>query len=1179
MKGKMAVLAVVVAVLAMTTACGHDGMDRRVDTLNGISYQYHYRNLDSTYKYAKMALTLSTGYPDGRAEALNNLAFVDIAKMKYASASLLLDSVLHETDNQLELLVGNVQLMRLCQRRSDNKNFYHYQQSALACMRRLHEDERLLTQRQRQRLVYAESDYSIVLSTYYYYVGLRKKSAEALDEIDPSGPIVKDTAQLLAYYYNVGTGGLLSAKSRDELMQSEFDNLMRCYLLSRQYHYLFWEANSLQAISEHLQRRDDRMRLTVDNVQELDFLNVDEMPDSLLSGNMAQRALNIFEQYGDVYQTAGAWRTLSEAFFYIGDCQSALSCLDNALYKDTIVNAAPDLVASIREQLSIVYSAMDNKPQSDYNRNLYLDLQERTRQDRQLEARVEQLDTSLRQLDVMIVVVMLVIVVVVGLLVYFSYMRHRNHNDYSIDKLLKPFDDWKKQRDSAYETYDEVIEENEEAVAVNKNRLARYMERNIEQRAKVWLASSVMPLINRMVHEIKALKYSRESVDVRADRFSYISQVTDSIDVCNQQLTKWIKLRQGDFQLHVESFPVQKLFDMIGHNVRNFGLRGVMLDVCASEAVVKADFTLTLFMLNTISDNAVRYTPKGGKVTVSAKEADDYVEISVKDTGCGMSEEEAKNVFNRNVVSDSSDTKHEGGHGYGLMNCKGIIEKYRKMSSLFNVCRIGVDSEVGNGSRFYFRLPKGIVRIIVALAIASSFATNVCAVNRNIVPVEVQKEYARAGAYADSAYFSNVNGKYKRTLVFADSCLKAITSIYSASCNKAPTNAGQLRLDGDYAMAAVELKWFRQNAKVDYNIILDVRNETAVAALALHKWSLYAYNNAVHTQLFRECSADNSLPLYVRTMQRAESSRNMAIIVLVVMLVGIFPAYYMLYYRHRMSLHRYIDNMNEINKVLAEKEVSSAGKLAEIKRIWNNNPGAIEKCPGTLLSLYESICSDLADDAQRVAEFQQSVVFSGDENRRVTMDCDRVYVTNNVLDNCLSSLKHETMYYPSRLKQLVDLGDTVDNVANIEEMANYYQLLYSALISQTVNVLRDGMTIVDVKSELRYLLSILKRKNGGKPLDTIVNKCMDEEYVVVEVALPGYNYGKGNQGQALTSPECLFATTTPDVDFLVCCQIMRDLGEATGARACGINARLTAVGVLGIELKMLKETWTMIASR
>lgn len=141
----------------------------------------------------------------------------------------------------------------------------------------------------------------------------------------------------------------------------------------------------MQAISEHLLQKGDRQKLIGNNMQEFDYLNVYLMPDSLLAGNLAQRALGKFKQYGDVYQTAGTWRTLSEAYRSISDFQSALVCLENALKNDTAINSAPDLVASIREQLSIVYAAIDNKVQSDYNRNIYLDLQDYTRQDRFLE--------------------------------------------------------------------------------------------------------------------------------------------------------------------------------------------------------------------------------------------------------------------------------------------------------------------------------------------------------------------------------------------------------------------------------------------------------------------------------------------------------------------------------------------------------------------------------------------------------------------------------------------------------------------------------------------------------------------------------------------------------------------------------------------------------------------------
>lgn len=1159
----------------MLVSC-HDKTKREeVDRLNDISYQYHYRDLDSTFQYAIRARSLAADYNDGEAEALNNLAFVYMARMDYARVATVLDSVLSLTDNQLELLVANVQFMRLCQRRSANKDFYHYRQQAITCMRRLDEDEQLLSARQQHRLTYAKSEYAIVWSTYLYYMKQHLASAKAISEIDASGAVVKDTAQLLAYYYNVGAGGILTAKSHSELMQLEFDYLMRCYLLSRQYHYIFWEANSLQAISEHLQRRSDCRRLSSDNVQEIDFLNVDQMPDSLLAGNLAQRALVLFERYGDVYQTAGAWRTLSEAYRSIGDYSSALVCLDNALGKDTLVNSAPDLVASIREQLSIVYSAMDNKPQSDLNRNIYLDLQERTRQDRFLEARAEQLDNSLQQLDMMIVAVAVLIVIVVGMLVYFGYWRHKYRNTLSFEDLHVPLDTWKAQRAQSIVKQENAIEELQESISVTRSKYEHYRERNIEQRAKVWLASSVVPLINRMVREAECLRYSSDPTELRVSRLEYISQIADSIDVCNRQLTRWIKLRQGDFLLHIESFELQPLFDTIKQNTVNFRMRGVCLEIDDTPAVVKADRTLTLFMINTMADNARKHTPVGGKVKISALVDNGFVEISILDNGCGMSQEKAEGVFKHNVISDSVDTQAEQSHGFGLINCRGIIDKYRKLSTFFDVCSIGVDSEEEEGSRFYFRLPCGMLRMLVAIMLVlADFVIPSCVSGK-----QLQKRYDRnwtlATAFADSAYFSNINGRYSRTVAFADSCIyyvdKAIQSMYSRKGNFVPS----LRLRGDYPTKAVELRLLRDSAKIDFDVILDVRNETAVAALALHDWSLYNYNNAVYTQLFRELSADNSLSAYVRSMQTAESNRNVAIVMLVSLLFAIFPTYYFIYYRRRMSLHKYIDDVISINTVLDDSRKSSKDKLSEILSIWTNDSNAKNKRQGSeyerpadLCVLVDEICMSLRCDVEKMDDLELRHSYAVDELKRLSIDCDRVYISNNVLDNCLSSLKHETMYYPSRLRQLVTLGYNDDNVITLVELANYYRTLYTTLISQAYQILQGAGPLAPPELMKHYLLSLLKKKNLGRTLSKSSYGALDG-YAVTEFKINNdvLSVAVGDK------PSELFTTATPDADFLVCCQIMRDLGEYTGARGCGIAAVKAEEGCIIIRLRYPVGFW------
>ena len=209
------------------SACHHPNREK-VDKLNSLSYYYHYKNLDSTAFYANQALKAANDYPAGKAEALNNLAFVNIMKMNYQDAYIQTDSVRQITDNQIEQLVAEVQMMRLCQRESRNKEFYDHHERALKALRRIDEERDMIPERTLNRLNYAESEFHIVTSTYFYYVGLEKESVEALYKTDVDA-IEQDTAQYLNYLYQIGAGGILSGGTPEDIARKEWDYLMRCY--------------------------------------------------------------------------------------------------------------------------------------------------------------------------------------------------------------------------------------------------------------------------------------------------------------------------------------------------------------------------------------------------------------------------------------------------------------------------------------------------------------------------------------------------------------------------------------------------------------------------------------------------------------------------------------------------------------------------------------------------------------------------------------------------------------------------------------------------------------------------------------------------------------------------------------------------------------------------------------
>jgi signal transduction histidine kinase len=101
-------------------------------------------------------------------------------------------------------------------------------------------------------------------------------------------------------------------------------------------------------------------------------------------------------------------------------------------------------------------------------------------------------------------------------------------------------------------------------------------------------------------------------------------------------------------------------------------------------------------LLNLI-DNAITHTPQGGIITIAARKLDNWLEISVEDSGEGIPAEDLPNVFERFYRVDKSRARATGGAGLGLAIAKSLVEAHNG--------KIAVESELGKGSRFSFTIP------------------------------------------------------------------------------------------------------------------------------------------------------------------------------------------------------------------------------------------------------------------------------------------------------------------------------------------------------------------------------------------------------------------------------------------------------------------------------------------
>jgi hypothetical protein len=370
-----------------------------------------------------------------------------------------------------------------------------------------------------------------------------------------------------------------------------------------------------------------------------------------------------------------------------------------------------------------------------------------------------------------------------------------------------------------------------------------------------------------------------------------------------------------------------------------------------------------------------------------------------------------------------------------------------------------------------------------------------------------------------------------------------------------PKGNAMMTINDNHSQTPAEIVWYHDSLSMDYGVILDMRNEVAVAALALHQWSLYRYNNKVYTQLFKEISADNSLGEYVRVMKISETNKTIAVILLVILLLSFIPAYYFIYYRHRLRERFCLDSVGRINRILLDSQTASE-KLALIE------PLASDRFPEELRNIVQQITDALRLSVERSESSQTNIELVQDNCRRANLENERLHISNSILDNCLSTLKHETMYYPSRIQQLIDGTD--QHLDYMSQLAIYYKELYYILSSQAmrqVDTIKQKTEIVELygqyvygdKEMLHYLFSILKRQS---PSSEIQVSCSEKnvQYVEYDVQIPGMN---------LSDSECrmLFTPDMKHIPYLLCRQIVRDIGESTNHRGCGITAEKTDQGV------------------
>ncbi len=943
------------AILAMLVLVACKQQDTtKPDNLNRRAYALRYVDVDSSLHYANEAYALSRNYPDGQAEAVNHRAFVLYQQMLFSQAMEELARVDSLTSNQVELLCADVMRMKITQRTGELRLFYRAWHNAGRRLTRIDEELEYLSPHHQNRVLYARTEMRIIASTYYYYSSQLAASKAEIQQLEPYMRLPGDTAQWCYYMYILGDGGMQDGDSVLVALK-EFDYLTHVLSLAQRRGDKYFQANALQSLSLALSTPAQRDMIRSAQSGGVNYIlgqyarsfaqvSEDSLPlvEQSLPLILVEHALSLFRQYHDRFQTANVLRTKAELLFRqqryaeaLVPLQEALSIVEEQHRIET--KRVPYWEARIYERLSLTYSALGNKDMAQEMRSIYLSFLGVTRQNLEVEARTEELQLYNNRLYLSISAIAVFVMAVIA--VFWVQLRRLRKRTLRQEREAEEF---------LQLTKDETL--------ARELQLAREKLQNIERRANVSLAENVVPYINRMLC---------------TQDMEYVAELSAEIQKINNTLTEWIQVKRGMVAVNISTFALQPLLDTIAKNRTTFTRRGLTLDVPTVDVYVKADRALTLFMINTLCDNARKFTPSGGLVSIQVESTDKVVEISILDTGCGLSPEDVDTINNSKVYriqaatplgeetrekSPVSLSDGEGrGFGFGLMNCRGIINQMKKMSSRFQCCDFGVESTLGKGSRFWFRLPR-VLMMVMAFGVGLIVEANDA----------IKQEQSQTGL--------NLSGVSIKDEVNYESAWQA----YQSLCSSNSASSFQQALDfGNQALAKVP--------KDSIALRMHIENEMAFASQSLRLWDEYHHHNLQCARLYRILTADPNLPRYAQQLHTLQSEISGSIFLTAILfLCSVFCL------------------------VLVVRR-SNRRRRAKLVR--------------------------------EEMQLQQDEALS-----RVQYELDRVHIQNRILDNCLSTIKHETMYYPARIQHMA-LSKDVDT-RELALLMNYYNEVYTILLEQ-----------------------------------------------------------------------------------------------------------------------------------
>lgn len=245
---------------------------------------------------------------------------------------------------------------------------------------------------------------------------------------------------------------------------------------------------------------------------------------------------------------------------------------------------------------------------------------------------------------------------------------------------------------------------NQIAIAINNARLYSELAKLNADKDKFFsivahdLKGPFLPLLGN-AELLSEMAFGLSQQDVK-DMSGSIHRSAKRVFDLLENLLQWSRIQMGRMEYEPELLDLAKIIQQNINLLQENALhKEIKLQSQVDETIwVYADDNMLHTIIRNLTNNALKFTPSGGEVNILACPDGEYVQVSVQDTGVGISSEDVDKLFKIEVHHSTSGTAKERGTGLGLIMCKEMVEMNRG--------HIWVESQLGQGTMVNFTVPK-----------------------------------------------------------------------------------------------------------------------------------------------------------------------------------------------------------------------------------------------------------------------------------------------------------------------------------------------------------------------------------------------------------------------------------------------------------------------------------------